>query len=86
VFAAFAGGALLSFLIDGGSHNPVAFFAQLAALLGVAYSLAHMVVTNVVLASRARRRREAAGRGEAPGEETEEVVVYADDNPPGALH
>ena len=82
VFAGFSLGLLVSFLVDGGSHNPAGFFVQLAALLGVGYSLAHIVVTNVVLAGRVRRLDAARERGEAPGEETEEIVVYPAEAPP----
>ncbi len=71
VFAAFVSGMLLAFLINEGSVNPAAFVLQIAALLGVGYSLAHLFVTNVFAAGRARR----ADRDD----ETEDVVVYPDE-------
>jgi hypothetical protein len=71
VFAAFVSGMLLAFLVNEGSVNPVAFALQLAALLGVGYSLAHLVVTNVIAAGRSHR----ADRDD----ETEDVVVYPDE-------
>ncbi len=71
VFAAFATGMLLAFVVNEGSVNPVAFVLQIAALLGVGYSLAHLLVTNVLLAGRTRR----ADREDA----TEDVIVYPDE-------
>ena len=70
VFAAFAAGMLIAFIVNEGSVNPVAFFLQIAALLGVGYSLAHLLVTNVVAAGRSRRR---------DTDETEDVIVYPDE-------
>ncbi len=67
VFAAFAAGMLVAFLVNEGSANPVAFVVQIAALLGVGYSLAHLIVSNVVRVGRSTRRRD---------DETEDVVVY----------
>jgi len=78
VFAAFFAGMLVAFLVNEGSANPVAFFFQLAALFGVGYALAHLIVRNVVLAGRLRRRQQAAAAGE-DGEEYEDVVVYDED-------
>ena len=52
MFAAFVSGLLLAFLVNEGSVNPVAFVLQIAALLGVGYSLAHLFVTNVIAAGR----------------------------------
>ena len=71
VFAAFATGMLIAFVVNQGSVNPIAFVLQLAALLGVGYSLAHLFVTNVITAGRTRRVRE---------EETEDVIVHPDDD------
>lgn len=71
VFAAFVSGMLLAFLVNEGSVNPAAFVLQIAALLGVGYSLAHLFVTNVITAGRTRR----ADRDD----ETEDVVVYPDE-------
>ncbi len=73
VFAAFATGGLIAFLVNEGSANPVAFVAQIAALLGVGYSLAHLIVSNVVRAGRSTRRRD---------DDTEDVVVYPDEDLP----
>lgn len=71
VFAAFSFGLLVAFLVNEGSANPVAFVVQIGALLGVGYSLAHLVVSNIVASGNARR-----GRAE---DDTEDVVVYPDE-------
>lgn len=68
VFAAFVSGLLLAFLVNEGSVNPVAFVLQIAALLGVGYSIAHLFVTNVIAAGRRRRAD--------PDGDTEDIVVY----------
>ena len=68
VFAAFATGMLIAFVVNEGTVNPVAFVLQLAALLGVGYSLAHLFVTNVITAGRSSRE-----------DETEDVIIHPDD-------
>ena len=73
VFAAFVSGMLLAFLVNEGSVNPAAFVLQIAALLGVGYSLAHLLVTNVIAAGRTR------GSDHDDSDETEDVVVYPDE-------
>lgn len=81
VFAALVTGMLIAFIVNEGSVNPVAFFLQLAAVLGVGYCLAHIVVTNVIIGGRARRRAAALDRGEPPEDDLEDVVVYPQDGP-----
>ena len=71
VFAAFAAGMLLAFIVNEGSVTPVAFVLQIAALLGVGYSLAHLFVTNIIATRRTRR--------DHPDDDTEDVVVYPDE-------
>jgi hypothetical protein len=71
VFAAFSAGLLVAFLSNEGTVNPVAFALLIAALLGVGYSLAHLVVTNIVVAGRLRRREH--------DDDTEDVVVHPDE-------
>lgn len=71
VFTAFATGLLIAFLVNEGSANPVAAVVQIAALLGVGYSLAHLIVSNVIRAGRSTRGRQ---------DDTEDVVVYPDDD------
>lgn len=79
VFAALVVGMLIAFVVNEGSVNPVAFALQLLALLGVGYAIAHIIVVNVVLAGRTRRRREAIERGEPDEDDLEDVVVYDDE-------
>ena len=62
---------LIAFVVNEGSANPVAFFLQIAALLGVGYSIAHLLVINVLGAGRTRRRD--------PDDETEDVIVHPDE-------
>lgn len=62
---------LLAFIVNEGSVNPVAFVLQIAALLGVGYSLAHLFVTNVITSGRPR--------GTDPVDDTEDVIVYPDE-------
>lgn len=71
VFAALSGGMLIAFVVNEGSANPAAFFLQIAALLGVGYSIAHLLVINVLGAGRTRRR--------IPEDETEDVIVHPDE-------
>jgi hypothetical protein len=71
VFAAFAAGMLIAFVVNEGSVNPAAFALQIAALLGVGYSLAHLLVTNVIAAGRTR--------GGDDEDATEDVIVYPDE-------
>jgi peptidoglycan/LPS O-acetylase OafA/YrhL len=76
VFFAFVTGMLLAFFVNEGTVNPLAFLLLLAALLGFGYCLAHILVTNFVVAGRVRRRRAARARGEALPEDFEEELVY----------
>jgi hypothetical protein len=82
-FFAFVCGMLLAFLVNEGTANPVAFILLIASLLGVGYGLAHMFITNVVVASRVRARQRAAaddGDGSADSAEYEDVLVYDEDS------
>lgn len=62
---------LIAFVVNEGSANPVAFFLQIAALLGVGYSIAHLLVTNVLRAGRTRRDDRA--------DETEDVIIHPEE-------
>ena len=68
VFAALSTGMLIAFIVNEGSANPAAFFLQIAALLGVGYSIAHLLVRNVLGAGPARDVDVA--------DETEDVIVH----------
>jgi hypothetical protein len=76
VFFAFVTGMLLAFFVNEGTVNPLAFLLLLAALLGFGYCLAHILVTNFIVAGRVRRRRAARARGEERAEDFEEELVY----------
>jgi hypothetical protein len=76
---AFVTGMLVAFLSNGATSNPVAFVLLIAALLGFGYCLAHLVVTNVLVAGRVRRQRAALARGEDPAANYEDALVYKDD-------
>jgi hypothetical protein len=81
VFAAFVAGVLLDSLINPASSTP-AVALRLLALLAVGYAVAHIVVTNVIVARRIRaHEREEAGGPAASAEhdeeeEWEDEVVY----------
>ncbi len=81
VFFAFVAGVLIASLVNPPSGN-AGYALQLAALAGFGYGLAHLFVTNVVIAGRLKRRREAAARGEEPPESFEEELVYPDEETP----
>jgi hypothetical protein len=78
VFLAFVAGALVASVVNPPSGT-VGYVVQLAAIAGVGYGIAHLFVTNVIVAGRLRRRREGAARGEEPPEAYEEELVYPDD-------
>lgn len=83
---------LLAFLVNEGTANPVAFILLILSLLGVGYGLAHMFVTNLVVAGRLRARQREAALGADQDPEYEDVLVYDDpartdtDSPPNAAN
>ena len=79
VFFAFVAGVLVASLINP-PKGDVGYAVQLAALAGFGYGLAHLFVTNVIMAGRLKRRRRAAKRGETLPEEFEEELVYSGDD------
>jgi hypothetical protein len=72
VFSAFVAGMLLAFFVNVPTQNPVAFVLLIGALLGFGYSLAHLVVTNLVTAGRSRR-------GDTTETAYEDELVYPDE-------
>lgn len=78
VFFAFVSGLLLAFFVNEGTQNVVAAVVLIGALLGFGYGLAHMVVMNVVVANRVRRRRAAIASGEAVVSDAEDPSGYED--------
>ncbi len=81
VFFAFVTGMLVASLVNPPSGN-VGSAVQLVALAGFGYGLAHLFVTNVVVAGRLRRQRQAAERGEPAPKAFEEELVYPDEETP----
>lgn len=79
MFFAFVVGLLIASFINGRPNNGVAAAMQVIALAGVGYGVAHLFVTNVIVAGRIKRRREAEARGETLPEDYEEELVYGDD-------
>ncbi len=79
VFFAFVSGMLLAFLVNEGTVNAPAAVLLIAALLGFGYGLAHLFVTNVVMAGRTRRGEGALARGEVPDDEFGDELVYRDE-------
>jgi hypothetical protein len=84
VFFAFVVGLLLASIINGAPGNDLAAVVQILALLGVGYGLAHLFVTNVIVAGRIRRRERMIQRGENPDEEWVDEVVHPDDERPAS--
>jgi hypothetical protein len=81
VFFAFVTGALVASVVNPPSGT-VGYVVQLAAVAGVGYGIAHLFVTNVIVAGRLRRRRDAVTRGEEPPEAYEEELIYPDEEMP----
>ncbi len=81
VFFAFVAGMLVASIVNPPSGK-AGYAVQLVALAGFGYGLAHLFVTNVVVAGRLRRQRKAAERGELPPEAFEEELVYPDEETP----
>jgi hypothetical protein len=77
VFCALVAGLLVASFINGRPNNTAAAIVQLAAILGAAYALVHLFVSNVIVAGRIRRRDEAIARGD-DDDEYEDEVVYPD--------
>lgn len=76
VLAALSAGMVL------GSTFPILF---IAGLLGVSYAVAHLFVTNIVVAGRIRRREKqlamVAETGVSDDDEWEDAVVHPDEEP-----
>lgn len=80
VFFAFATGLLIASLLNVETDSTLEGVVQIAALLLFGYALAHLIITNVVVAGRVRRRQRAAPGDQAP-EDWEDEVVYPDEPP-----
>lgn len=76
VLCAFVTGMLIAFLANAPTSNPLAFVLLIAALLGFGYCIAHLLVTNFLVAGRIRARRASIARGEEQPGDYEEELVY----------
>ncbi len=79
VFFALVSGLLLASLVNGVPDNTAGAAVQLIAIAGFGYGLAHLVVMNVIVAGRVRRRSESLARGETPDDDWEDETTYADE-------
>ncbi len=77
---AFVAGVLLgSFATAGRPDNIFGTIVRIAALFGVGYIFAHLIVTNTIVARRIRRHEEAAKRGEDTDDKWVDEVVHPDE-------
>ncbi|HEY8172864.1 MAG TPA: hypothetical protein VIH21_07235 [Dehalococcoidia bacterium] len=79
VFFAFVVGMLIASFINGRPDNTAGALIQIVAILGFSYALIHLIVVNVIVAGRMRRRDEQIARGETPDDAYEDAVVYPDE-------
>ena len=80
VFCAFIAGLLIASLLNRQTDTNAEAMIQYAALLGAAYIVVHLFVTNVIVAGRIKRREATLARGETPPEDFEDNVVYPGDD------
>jgi hypothetical protein len=64
VFFAFVAGLLIASIVNPPSSG-LGYVLQFAALGGFGYALAHLFVTNVIMAGRLKRRRQSPARRDA---------------------
>ncbi len=82
VFCAFVAGLLIASLLNRETDTNAESMIQYAALLGAGYIVAHLFVTNVIVAGRIKRRDAIRARGETPPEDFEDDIVYPDADEP----
>jgi hypothetical protein len=78
VVAALVAGTLVG-AFSHAADNDLAVAVRIAAVFGAAYVMIHLFVMNVIVAGRAKSRRDAAARGEHADDEYEHVIVGPDD-------
>ncbi len=76
VFAALMVGLTIGTFIDGRPDTDLGVVVRVLALVGFAYVLIHLFVTNVIVAGRIKRRAQSTEDGDA---EFEDVVVQPDE-------
>ena len=80
VLVAFACGVIVATMINGGARNTAGAVFVIAAVLVLGYGLAHLFVTNVIVAGRIKRRRSAlvADDVDAADDDWVDEVVHPD--------
>lgn len=82
VFCALVAGILIASVANGVPDNAAAAVLQIAALGGVGYAIAHLFVTNVIIAGRIRRRDALASVApEATDDEWVDEIVHPTEPP-----
>lgn len=84
VFCAFIAGLLIASLLNRETNTNAEAMIQYGALLGAAYIVVHLFVTNVIVAGRIKRRDAILARGETPPEDFEDELIYPGQDEPGA--
>ena len=76
VLAAFVGGLLIGSFAEGSPDSDFEVIVRVIALFGAAYVIIHLIVMNVIVAGRIKRRSAAAADDDEADGEYEDVVVY----------
>ncbi len=82
MFLAFSAGLLLASLLNTETDNAFEGGVQIVALLAFGYSVAHLIVTNVIVAGRAKRGIMGTQSERDGADEWEDAVVHPDEAPP----
>lgn len=77
VFAAFVAGLLIASLVNRHTDTAIEAVVQIAAILGASYVIIHLIVMNVIIAGRIKRRDSAPEAEDE--EEFEDAVVHPDE-------
>jgi hypothetical protein len=79
VFAAFVAGLIIGSFVDGRPDTDLGVVVRVIAIASATYVIIHLVVMNVIVAGRIKRRDAANADGVESEEEYEDVVVYTND-------
>jgi hypothetical protein len=82
VFAAFFAGLLVASLLNFETDNAVEAIVQIVAICGAAYVIIHLIVMNVIVGGRSKRR-DAANADSDDVDEYEDVVVHSSESGKG---
>ena len=80
VLAAFIGGLLVGSFAEGSPDSDFEIAVRVIAQFGAAYVVIHLIVMNVIVAGRIKRRDTAHTQGDKPNDDYEDVAVYPDDS------